>query len=211
MRITCPKCGHTAEVDESVIHTGSASVRCNACGERFSLPKDSGTQVGNLRRKRLRCPICMTEQNQGDRCQECGLIFESFISEHASTAVGDRIYSMSSAPAPLKASYRDNKSLHNSFPQHIAVHKLLKNKYYYSLLLIYFVILLMIYGFDLWNIEILIKLISPIESMIPTISLTASITPNPGASKLILAFSWVMIIPFYISKILFFGGMKLIG
>lgn len=60
----------------------------------------------------------------------------------------------------------------------------------------------MILCFDLGNIELLIQIVNPIVSLIPTISSTASITPNPGASKLILAFSWVMIIPFYISKII---------
>ena len=37
MRITCPKCNHTAEVDESVIPTGTTSVRCNTCETRFPL------------------------------------------------------------------------------------------------------------------------------------------------------------------------------
>ena len=37
MRITCPKCNHAAEVDESVIPTGTTSVRCNACSTRFPL------------------------------------------------------------------------------------------------------------------------------------------------------------------------------
>lgn len=37
MKIACPKCGHTAEVDDSVIPEGTTSVRCNACETRFPL------------------------------------------------------------------------------------------------------------------------------------------------------------------------------
>jgi len=37
MKITCPKCGHTAEVDDAVIPEGTTSVRCNACETRFPL------------------------------------------------------------------------------------------------------------------------------------------------------------------------------
>jgi predicted Zn finger-like uncharacterized protein len=92
MKITCPKCGHTAEISESAIPAKTPSVRCHACGTRFPLSKGSGEPVETLEGAPFTCPVCGLGQDRGDVCRECGLIFDKFVSCNAVPFAGGQTY-----------------------------------------------------------------------------------------------------------------------
>lgn len=86
MRITCPKCGHTAEVDDLVIPEGTTSVRCHACRERFPLARESERSVENGTGFPFRCPVCRTGQERDDACRECGLAHNNSVTHNNSVS-----------------------------------------------------------------------------------------------------------------------------
>lgn len=75
MKIECPKCGYSTEVDSGRIPAAGENAKCPCCSARFFVappepehtPKDSD---------RLTCPKCGAEQEQADICGLCGLVFE---------------------------------------------------------------------------------------------------------------------------------------
>jgi predicted Zn finger-like uncharacterized protein len=118
MRITCPKCGHSAEVNDAIIPAGTTSIRCNACSTKFPLSRDSGEPVENLQGGSFCCPVCKTEQKQGDVCRECGLIFDKYLSEKAKphpTAAGQKPSERSMTGGDLKGRHINKTRTFSAF------------------------------------------------------------------------------------------------
>lgn len=64
MKITCPKCGHSAEVDDLVIPEGATSVRCHACDNRFPLENKFDERIERWEWEQLLpCPSFASKQD----------------------------------------------------------------------------------------------------------------------------------------------------
>jgi hypothetical protein len=59
---------------------------------RFPLSRGSGEPVETLEEAPFTCPVCRAEQERGDACRECGLIFDKYVSCNASPFAGGRTY-----------------------------------------------------------------------------------------------------------------------
>src|SRR6266567_4925724 len=77
MRIECPSCHFSAEVDSVKIPPGGANTKCPRCltfffvapADPVILTDDPATVI---------CPKCGVEQDATDSCSRCGIIYEKY-------------------------------------------------------------------------------------------------------------------------------------
>lgn len=72
MKLTCPFCNFSAEINSSRIPAGGTRATCPHCKQVFPVtPTASDTPVTT-------CPKCGLKQAQGESCSQCGLIYEKY-------------------------------------------------------------------------------------------------------------------------------------
>ena len=77
MRIECPSCHFSAEVDSEKIPPKGANTRCPRCKEVFFVtPREP--VILNDDPAKLICPKCDFEQDAAESCARCGIIYEKF-------------------------------------------------------------------------------------------------------------------------------------
>ena len=76
MNITCPSCNFSAETDSSRIPAGGANARCPRCRELFFVsPAEPVTSNDD---PAVTCPACGLEQEGGEGCVRCVIIYEKY-------------------------------------------------------------------------------------------------------------------------------------
>jgi hypothetical protein len=71
----------------------------------------------------------------------------------------------------------------------------------YAVFILYYAIAIIAYCFNLGETDTLAAFARYMESVIPSIHGTAAISPDPNYARLMLAFSWIYMIPAYIAFI----------
>src|SRR6266571_2563296 len=73
MRVTCPKCGYSADIDETLLPPNGIEVRCPSCRASFTFATAAVAPPATPAVDALDCPKCGMRQSQGDVCTRCGL------------------------------------------------------------------------------------------------------------------------------------------
>ncbi|MCM2357051.1 MAG: zinc-ribbon domain-containing protein [Geobacteraceae bacterium] len=77
MRIVCPECGYSAEIDAARIPAGGTSAGCPRCRTRFRVTAEEPA-VSASEELQIICPSCAHEQALAPICERCGLIFARY-------------------------------------------------------------------------------------------------------------------------------------
>jgi len=73
MRVTCPKCGFSADIDETLLPQTGIEARCPSCRANFTVASAAVAPQATLSVDALDCPKCGIRQPTGDVCTRCGL------------------------------------------------------------------------------------------------------------------------------------------
>lgn len=103
MRIECPSCHFSAEVDSARIHPKGANTRCPKCSIVFFVtPTEPVTP--NDEPEKMTCPKCGAWQDAATICGLCGIVFEKYLTaekQRQMTAVSTEMEPvMEGAPLP---------------------------------------------------------------------------------------------------------------
>lgn len=77
MKIECPSCHFSAEVDSARIHPKGANTRCPKCTTAFFITPTEPVSPNNEPEK-LSCPKCGAWQDASTICGLCGIVFEKY-------------------------------------------------------------------------------------------------------------------------------------
>lgn len=75
MKIECPQCRYTSDVDDTKLPDREVLARCPECLHRFPFNKMAAVPPTRQSPESIRCPKCDAEQTPGSVCQQCGVIF----------------------------------------------------------------------------------------------------------------------------------------
>ncbi len=78
MEITCPHCNFSKTVDPVKVPDRPVKVNCPKCRQAFSFDKSTvaiETAATEPAQTRVKCPACGVEQESGDSCSACGLVY----------------------------------------------------------------------------------------------------------------------------------------
>jgi predicted Zn finger-like uncharacterized protein len=84
MRIECPSCHFSADVDPAKLPPQGGNARCPKCAKVFFVaapaPDEPISQATELPHQAVKvpCPKCGAEQESAESCECCGLIFEKY-------------------------------------------------------------------------------------------------------------------------------------
>jgi hypothetical protein len=73
MRVTCPKCGFFADIDEMLLPPTGIDARCPDCQASFTVASAVVAPQAALSVDAFDCPKCGMRQPPGDVCTRCGL------------------------------------------------------------------------------------------------------------------------------------------
>lgn len=78
MRIECPDCHFSKEVDQVKVPPEGATARCPSCSKRFFVVP-SEVAPANIATAKQACPKCGFELDEAKSCGKCGLIYEKYL------------------------------------------------------------------------------------------------------------------------------------
>lgn len=79
MRIECPACSATGNVDGTRVPKEGRHVTCPRCRNRFQiLPERSGVEIIE-QRETMVCPRCGSGQPPSESCASCGIVFRKYL------------------------------------------------------------------------------------------------------------------------------------
>ncbi len=79
MRIECPVCSASGNIDESKVPAEGREVTCPRCSNLFRVwPLRSGVEIIQ-QRERMVCPKCSCEQAMAEICAICGIVIKNYL------------------------------------------------------------------------------------------------------------------------------------
>jgi predicted Zn finger-like uncharacterized protein len=77
MRIECPGCHYSAEVDPAKIPHGGATAKCPRCAAVFAVAPPAPAGLPDTPQL-VTCPKCGAEQDASERCGLCGIVYAKY-------------------------------------------------------------------------------------------------------------------------------------
>lgn len=77
MRIKCPGCQFSADIDPSKIPQGGTTAKCPRCAEVFPVLPLVPANIQDAP-QRVTCPKCGAEQDESESCGLCGIVYEKY-------------------------------------------------------------------------------------------------------------------------------------
>lgn len=102
MRIECPACHFSKEVDPARVPPEGGRVRCPGCSKRFFVAPPGAVPVNVAPAKKV-CPKCGFELNAATSCGKCGLIYEKYLAAARKRRAMEQVGTVAevvSAPGP---------------------------------------------------------------------------------------------------------------
>lgn len=87
MEISCPQCGYSVQMEDGKVPEREVRTSCPRCQATFLFSKSLKNTSPDSIRETFHCPKCNTEQERGDVCVHCGLIFEKYYQMSSSIPV----------------------------------------------------------------------------------------------------------------------------
>ncbi len=79
MKVICPACSATGNIDETLLSAEGRDITCPRCRHSFHvLPQRSGVEIIQQRESMV-CPKCRAEQAVSDTCVSCGVVVQKYI------------------------------------------------------------------------------------------------------------------------------------
>lgn len=82
MKIECPGCGYTSDIDDAKLPDREVLACCPKCQHRFPFSKIGITSPDRHNTDSIRCPKCDTEQTPAPTCRKCGVLFHKIPPSH---------------------------------------------------------------------------------------------------------------------------------
>jgi predicted Zn finger-like uncharacterized protein len=77
MKVQCPNCNATYQVDSSKIPPNGAYATCRKCRTRFQIVNPKA-QNGESKQEIITCPNCGHQQPKSVECENCGIVFSKY-------------------------------------------------------------------------------------------------------------------------------------